>query len=200
MSSHTHLLRQIPSFQLKKEGYSLRPYHKTEGNIQALKDILSDDVVYPTIGKGIKITEEEIFERHREYISANMAFEKGTPYDPDTFGLCWLLIENESNKIIGRGGFQEEGDLGQPYSEIFFAIKGEHQKKGLGSMAFSELLDWFEKNFPLQPLLWLSMPENIKSIRIAEKLGFSSFINNFNHNQLKIPYADKEFLVFIRNH
>ena len=186
----------MPEFVLGDQ-YKLVPYHTFENRLASLTDIVNDPKVYPTIRDGKPWSEPTVLVRHGAYLEGNQSFERGEKYMPENFTLCWVLLDKQG-KAVGRGGFQTEDGLGLPMTEVFFALKGDYQEQGLGGLIFKILVDWFQKICCKQPFLWLSAPDNMKSLKIASRLGFEPLMESKVDKQRTIKNWDKTYLVFVK--
>jgi [ribosomal protein S5]-alanine N-acetyltransferase len=85
-------------------------------------------------------------------------------------GIRWGIVRKDTNEFIGTGGFH---NVSKPYQrcEIGYEIARPHWKQGFASEAASALLTYgFETYNRIGALV---LPENIPSIHLVEKLGFT---------------------------
>lgn len=184
---------ELPEFVVD-EDYLLVPYHRIERNLSFLGEVVNDPKVYPMIRHGKLWDESLLLDRHRAYIEGNQSFEMGNAYNSADFTVCWLLIDRRG-EAVGRGGFQPQDCLGRAETEIFFAIKGDYQRKGLGRAVFKALSEWFERLFAGSTLLWLSVSDNIPSLRIANRLEFQPVLESDGHQQKRIMEWERIYVV-----
>jgi RimJ/RimL family protein N-acetyltransferase len=92
-------------------------------------------------------------------------------YSKDNFGLL-ALIEKSTGAFIGQAGILVRDIKGKREYEIGYSLKQEFWRKGLASEA-SQHLKEYGRSIKLAPR-FISMihPENLGSIKVAEKNGF----------------------------
>ena len=167
--------QRIPEIDLGG-GFKLVPY--TNNHRAALESIVNDPAVCTTIRHGDEWDQDLLDKRHRFYVDKNAAFNRGEPYSPQNFSVCWVL-EDKEGKIWGRGGLQDSDECEPIMTEVFFAVSGGYQWRpgannlGLGQRSFGKIIEWFHTHVGKDiPLRWLSMPNNGCSRHLALKLGF----------------------------
>jgi RimJ/RimL family protein N-acetyltransferase len=121
-------------------------------------------------------------------------FIGGRPFQPDEvwtkvlrylghwallgFGF-WVLEEKGSGKFVGEVGFADfKRDLqpsleGTP--EVGWVLAPWAQGRGLATEAVRGALGWGAKHLPSARTVCLISPENVASIRVAQKCGFREF-------------------------
>lgn len=128
----------------------------------------------------------------RSYLEAKEELEwftNGHPEHPE-LGL-WATIHKESGNFIGRCGLLPMTIDGQYEVEVAYLIDKAYWGQGLGTEAAGAIRDYGFERLRLTRLICLVDPENLASIRVAEKIGM-----RFE----KEGKDDKgSFLVFARN-
>lgn len=174
------------------QGFKLVPYAKTHR--ADLESIVNDPDVYGSLRHGGLWDRDLLDQRHTAYVEGNAAFRRGEPYTPDNFTVCWVLIA-PTGEVVGCGRLQDSRACSPPMTDIFLAIKGNYQGRGLGTQAFQEIMRWFHKTISQNiPLWWLSMPSNKKSQHLALKLGFKPVLKD--GKQVEVNGWGKSYLVF----
>jgi len=97
----------------------------------------------------------------------------------------FLAIEEENEKIIGAGG------VGGPFHTPSLQIHPDHYGKRIGTKLFDAMINEV-KNRNYSFLLGSRNPENIKVIKIEDKLGFSPIFRISYTPELK-----KEIVIMI---
>ena len=81
----------------------------------------------------------------------------------------WAIVEKSTNKFVGRVGlFNPEG---WPGIEVCWAINRDSWGKGFATEAALETVRWALDQKKYTKLISLIKPENIASIKVAEKIG-----------------------------
>lgn len=82
----------------------------------------------------------------------------------------WVLADAKSGELIGRIGF-----IDCPYEwpglELGWTIAREHWGKGYATEAATLALDWGFNNLDRNEIISLIHPNNVRSVRVAERLG-----------------------------
>lgn len=84
------------------------------------------------------------------------------------YGL-WAIVEQSSNCLIGRVGLQYSDDWSG--IQIGWAIQPKSWGKGYATEATQTVINWTFNNQVTSELISLILPENIKSIELAARLG-----------------------------
>lgn len=85
-----------------------------------------------------------------------------------TLGI-WTPDEKE---VLGGTGFHlRDGPPEWRNAEIGMWIRADRAHKGLGTAVLKALLEWGFSDWPFERLSWRCDPENLASIRVAEKAG-----------------------------
>lgn len=107
---------------------------------------------------------------------------------------CWVVEEKETGEFVGEVGFADyKRDLkpslkGIP--EIGWAFISQAQGKGYATEAVHAATAWGDQNFPSGKTACIIHPENVASIRVAEKCGY--------RRSRSTTYKDKPTLMFVR--
>ena len=81
----------------------------------------------------------------------------------------WAIVEKSTNQFVGRVGlFNPDG---WPGIEVCWAIKRKSWGKGFATEAAIETVRWAFEKIKYKNLISLIKPENIASIKVAEKIG-----------------------------
>ena len=89
-------------------------------------------------------------------------------WETDNFGF-WAVVLKETNAVIGWSGTWLLWETKEP--EIGFAVAPAFWGKGLGTEAASFALKYTFENRRAEMAIALTMPENLASRRVSEKLG-----------------------------
>jgi len=90
-------------------------------------------------------------------------------YRQHGFGL-WLVESKADEKAIGMSGILKRDTLEHP--DLGFAFLSPYQGKGYGYEIAREILLYANRQLVLFPISAISLADNVKSIRLLEKLGF----------------------------
>jgi RimJ/RimL family protein N-acetyltransferase len=87
----------------------------------------------------------------------------------------FVLERTEDSRVLGRAGFlrwdPETWEIGGTETEIGWGLAREHWGHGYATEAAVALRDWAFDERGLTRLISLIQPENLPSIRVAERLG-----------------------------
>jgi ribosomal-protein-alanine N-acetyltransferase len=118
-------------------------------------------------------------DKTQDWIKQNIASYKSNGY-----GL-WAVCLKENNEFIGDCGLVNQQINGEPEVEIGYHISKEHWSKGFASEAARACKEYGFNQLSLKRLISIIDPNNISSIRVAEKIGFTkekeAFVFNKNH-------------------
>ena len=81
----------------------------------------------------------------------------------------WIVVEKSSGEVVGRVGLWQPA--GWPGCELNWLVRSAWGNRGLGTEAASEALRWAFQQPQIDRVISLIQPDNVKSIRIAEKIG-----------------------------
>lgn len=92
------------------------------------------------------------------------------------YGL-FAVFEKASGAYVGETGFsdfnRQLGPQFDPYHEAAWLFIPKMQGKGYALEAATASHDWLDKKFQLTKSVCIISPENMPSIRLAEKLGYA---------------------------
>jgi RimJ/RimL family protein N-acetyltransferase len=93
-----------------------------------------------------------------------------------SWGLGFFSLERrEDGRVLGRAGFlrwdPETWQIGGTETELGWLLAREHWGEGYATEAALALRDWALGDHGLTRLISLIQHENVRSIRVAEKLG-----------------------------
>lgn len=87
----------------------------------------------------------------------------------------WALEDQSRNLMIGQVGFfHGSRELGEDFDgcpEAGWILTPDSQNKGMGFEAANVAHDWFDRVIT-GPLVCILSPENVASLKIAQKLGY----------------------------
>jgi RimJ/RimL family protein N-acetyltransferase len=95
----------------------------------------------------------------------------GHPQHPE-LGL-WATIHKATGKFIGRCGLLPWTIEGQYDVEVAYTIAEEFWGQGLGTEAAQAILQYGFEKLNLSRLICLTVPENVASQKVAEKIGMN---------------------------
>lgn len=129
---------------------------------ERLFEIYSDRETMKFMGGGPQTVDDErgALQRHREIY-----------YDLYGFGLWGVVLKSE-NKLLGRCGIIKQEIEGETMEEISYLIDREYWNKGYVTEAAKAVVEVAREKYRLKKLIALILPENVGSIRVAEKCGF----------------------------
>lgn len=84
------------------------------------------------------------------------------------YGL-WAVVEKRTGQLVGRVGFHNP--QGWPGLELGWLLAEEHWGCGYATEAAGAALRYGEDSLGAADLISLIQPENVRSIRVAERLG-----------------------------
>ncbi|MDZ5473541.1 GNAT family N-acetyltransferase [Bacillus sp. 31A1R] len=146
-------------FKLETERLSLRCFREEDCN--RLYQILSDPETmkfYP---------EPFSMEKTAAWIKKNQ-----NRYEVDGFGL-WSVCLKETNELIGDCGLVAQIVDNKREVEIGYHIDRNYWGKGYATEAAQACRNYGFENLNVDKLISIIDPENIQSIRVAEKIGFT---------------------------
>lgn len=106
------------------------------------------------------------------------------------FGFYKLQIK-DTNKTIGICGLVKRKQLDDV--EIGFALLPEYEGKGFGYEASLSVLELAKETFGLKKITAITLPTNISSIKLLEKLGltFEKKVKPFEDDEELLLFAKK---------
>lgn len=85
----------------------------------------------------------------------------------------WAIVEKITGKVIGKIGIEEHEREGKSYLELGYWIKRAERRKGYAYEAGKAVLKFCREELELSGKIYCFVqPENIASLRTAQKLGF----------------------------
>ncbi len=112
---------------------------------------------------------ENLFEDRDEEIAYIREYIK-TVYAFYGYGM-WTVLEKESGEVIGRAGLSRREGFSLP--ELGFVIGVPWQGRGYAFEVCSAILRYAGEELSMERVQVLAQPENEKSLRLCEKLGFT---------------------------
>lgn len=85
----------------------------------------------------------------------------------------WATIHRETEQFIGRCGLLPWTLDGQLEVEVAYTLARAYWGQGLGTESAQAILDYGFETLGLTRLICLVEPENVASIRVAEKIGMT---------------------------
>ena len=131
----------------------------TLDDFEAYATMSADPEFMRYIGDGKPASREDAW-RHIAYILGHWTLLG--------YGL-WALEERESGAMIGRIGLINPE--GWPGLEVGWALARSHWGKGYATEGAKAAVDWAFEHLETDELISLIDPENIKSARVAERIG-----------------------------
>ena len=103
---------------------------------------------------------------------AKERLEQGPLADYKKYGYGRFAVEyKETGKVIGFCGIKYLPEIDLP--EVGYRYLKEYWGKGIGTEAANVCVDFARTDLKIEKLIALIIPENIASIRVAEKLGMT---------------------------
>ncbi|WP_266170057.1 GNAT family N-acetyltransferase [Dyella subtropica] len=144
--------------------------------------IWSDPEVTRYIG-GVPFTSEQVWDRMLRY--AGMWGLLGYGY--------WAVEEKDSGRYIGDIGHADlKRDIApslQGMLEFGWALAPHAHGKGYTGEAVAAVTAWGQENFSHLRAVCIISPENVPSIRVAEKAGFREWQRTVYHGKPTIVFA-----------
>lgn len=130
-----------------------------------------DDLYALYAGHGMTKFIEPLYEDRQEEAAYMKAYIDHQYY---YFGYgMWLVMEQESGRLIGRAGLDNREIHGKVELEMGYAIAYEWQKKGYGFEVCTAILAYAKDFLEFKRVNCFVDQENTASIRLLLKLGFS---------------------------
>ena len=108
----------------------------------------------------------------RDMDEARQRLEDGPLYDYEKYGYGRFAVElKETGKVIGFCGIKYLPEIKLP--EVGYRYLPQYWGKGIGTEAAKVCVDFARDDLNIEKLIALIIPENIGSIRVAEKLGMT---------------------------
>jgi len=80
------------------------------------------------------------------------------------------VVLKETNRVIGSCGLGPL-DFSTDETELFYALRKEYWGKGLATEAARAVLKYAFKTIKIERLVAVTMPANVSSVKVIEKLG-----------------------------
>jgi [ribosomal protein S5]-alanine N-acetyltransferase len=93
-------------------------------------------------------------------------------WDERGFGR-WALFDKVTGEFVGRGGLREVEIDGRPEVELGYAIVAERWGRGLATELGEAAVGIGFRDLGLDELVAFTLPHNVASRRVMEKLGFA---------------------------
>ena len=98
--------------------------------------------------------------------------EQGPLFDYEKYGYGRFAVElKETGKVIGFCGIKYLPEIDLP--EVGYRYLKEYWGRGIGTEAAKACVEFAREDLKIRKLVALIIPENIASIKVAEKLGMS---------------------------
>ncbi|OUS01409.1 GNAT family N-acetyltransferase [Flavobacteriales bacterium 33_180_T64] len=110
-------------------------------------------------------------------------------YETYGFGFYKVQVKSEKLKSIGFFGLIKRDEL--EHADIGFSLLPEHEGKGYGFEAATEIMKLAKNTFDIKILYAITIPENKPSIHLLEKLGLSyqKRVKPFDDNEELLLFA-----------
>jgi RimJ/RimL family protein N-acetyltransferase len=106
----------------------------------------------------------------------------------------FAIEEKETGLMVGEAGFQDARRIIEPSIEgtleAGWGLMPTGQGWGYATEAMGAAIAWAETTFPGRRMTCIIDPDNLPSIRVAQRLGFSEFV--------RTTYQDKPIAIFER--
>ncbi len=120
--------------------------------------------------EGITDFTEPLFEREKEEAYTQSYID--WMYYYYGYGM-WIVRDRETDALIGRAGIElretEDGAL----QELGYVIGRKYQNKGYATEVCQSIMEYASQELEIRQLHVFIHPENLASIRVAQKLGFA---------------------------
>ena len=108
----------------------------------------------------------------RDLEEARERLEQGPLFDYEKYGYGRFAVElKETGKVIGFCGIKYLPEIDLP--EVGYRYLKEYWGRGIGTEAAKACVEFAREDLKITKLIALIIPENIASIKVAEKLGMS---------------------------
>lgn len=134
----------------------------TENDVVALYEVYADP----------SITEytEPLYPEYEDELTYTRNYIKNV-YSYFGFG-TWVIERLEDGQIIGRAGFNFRDGFESP--ELGFVIGKEYQRQGFAYEVCEAIINYGYEELGFTDIQALTIPENIASVNLLKKLGFSN--------------------------
>jgi RimJ/RimL family protein N-acetyltransferase len=108
----------------------------------------------------------------KDMAEARQRLEEGPLFDYEKYGYGRFVVElKETGEVIGFCGIKYLPEIDLP--EVGYRYLKEHWGKGIGTEAAKACVEFARVDLKIKKLIALIIPENIASIKVAEKLGMT---------------------------
>ena len=160
-------MRKKPCLVFASERLIFREISLDQGDIDALFALYESLASNPFV--------EPLYDRERE-IEFNKNYIENM-YRFFQYGL-WLLFDKESGRLIGRAGIENRLIDQQTKQEIAYLIDSSCQGQGYGSEAVDAILAYACDELGIEEIYACIDKDNMPSIKLAEKKGFTREANS----------------------
>ncbi len=94
----------------------------------------------------------------------------------------WLVLDKESGEVIGRAGIESKNDGILPGVELGYMIDPIFQGRGIAYEVCEAILEFARDEFAIREFYCRIHPDNVASIRLANKLGFHRLFHRIDQN------------------
>lgn len=171
--------------KIETERLILRMWQESDAEIFAA--INQDEKVIEFLRGSLSLADSQNF-----IVSANSHFKK------NGFGL-WATTLKETKELIGFVGLNVPDFQSHftPCVEIGWRLSSKHWKKGYAVEASKAVLLAGFKNFGLQEIVSFTVPQNLRSIAVMEKIGMKrDFSGDFNHPKLSLDHHLSQHILY----
>ena len=169
------MVPEIVTRRLRLRGHCLEDF-------AASAAMWADPEVTRFITGGRPFTEQESWTRFLRYAGLWSMLNYG----------YWVVEEQATSAFVGEIGFADFKRNVEPsirgIPELGTALVPRVYGKGYALEANRAVLDWARTNLPSPKIVCLITPENLASIRVAEKVGFSRYCETTDVNQAVIVF------------
>jgi RimJ/RimL family protein N-acetyltransferase len=110
-------------------------------------------------------------------------------------GYGYLAItETGADQIIGIGGVQARQFHGEKVLNLYYRFRPSAWEKGYASEATAAIVEWAEREIPERPVVISVNVLNKPSWRVAERLGFTTFVEEQYDGALSRHYRRRPTL------
>ena len=169
-----------PRIILETDRLILREFRPDDGD--AMMDVFGDEEVM-RFGSGVQ---------SRAWASEWIERRQATYERADGVAL-WAVVEQDADEPIGYCGLTRFPDInGRPEIEVGYRLARIHWGKGYATESAMAVRDYAFDSLRLERLIALIDPDNVRSIRVAEKLGMR------HESDVMLPgysHADRVYVV-----
>lgn len=161
---------------LESERITIR--HLSHDDLETMSLILSDPDVMRHSVRGVMDKDATL-----GFINECIESYKESGFGP------WALIDKESSELIGFSGINKEPLGESTVTNLGYRLAKRYWGKGLATEAVRSVLDYAFNKLCIEAVVAIIEPENLSSIKVAEKVGFDMYeFLNF-HNSTVHKYS-----------